>query len=74
MINSINFAFKNSQTITTFMNYINSFSKFKSKIIIRWMDFDAFLSKYNELKVKNGVEYSDSTNKIVINSPYDSVL
>ena len=72
MINSINFAFKNSKSISSFMNYINLFSKTGSKIIIRWMDFDAFLSKYSELRVQNCLEYSDSNNKILINSPYDS--
>ena len=71
MINSINFALKNSKSMTVFMNYIRSFSKTGSKIIIRWMDFDAFLSKYKELRFGN-IEYSDSKNTILINSPYDS--
>ena len=69
MMNCINFALSSKECLINLFKYLDLVSINHSKIIIRWMDLDAFQEKYNKL-FENKEKEKD--NCIVIKSPYDS--
>lgn len=52
-MNCINFAFENSHKFKTFSENINNFTKINSKILIRFMDLEAFTRKIFNLNKNN---------------------
>ena len=67
MMNSINFAIKSDYTLKIFMEYLEMLCKQNTKLIIKWMDMDLFVEKYNQL-------FNNKVNDKIISltSPHDS--
>ena len=69
MMNCINFALASKDSLINLFQYLDIISVKNSKIIIRWMDLDAFQEKHNQFF---GEKEKRKDNCIVIKSPYDS--
>ena len=69
--NCINFAYVNECKKSIFINKLNNFSEIGSKFIVRYMDYDLFIKKYND-KIK--LNTNTNTNIIIKNANNPSFI